>query len=72
MFNKIYYNNECKFDMYHEFRHISDLADSAVSWLRCLRMINPAFENNRSAGTDVAGVPRKSRAIVAKHGYSCE
>ncbi|CAK1554970.1 unnamed protein product [Leptosia nina] len=36
----------------------------------CFLITNDALENNLSAGTEVAGIERKSRAIFDKIGYS--
>lgn len=51
------------------FRQSKALADSLSSMLRCFRIIKPAFEKSRSAGTLVAGIAKKSLAILARFGY---
>lgn len=46
------------------------LVDSSLNLFLCFLITNDALENNLSAGTEVAGIERKSRAIFDKAGYS--
>ena len=48
--------------------HNSHRADSLINRLQCFRTTSDAFKNSLLAGTDVAEIDKKSRAIVAKMG----